>query len=61
MAFLHWDGLLSRAGPDYWGTGYLQNSLRRKAGIAGFIAGLAGEIRMRRWRKIRCDASMRRR
>jgi hypothetical protein len=37
---------------------YRQNSLRRKASQAGVIAGLAGEIRMRRLAHIRFGASI---
>jgi hypothetical protein len=49
MAFLH--GANYQAGQAiHLRAGYRQNSPRRKARAAGFIAGQAGEIGIRRWR-----------
>jgi hypothetical protein len=51
MAFLHWDGLLAGARPPSL-AGRIAAELAAPQGKRyRFIAGLAGEIRMRRWRK----------
>jgi hypothetical protein len=58
MALLRWQWLSGWRGPVHLRPEYRQTSLRRKASEAGVIAGLAGEIRMRRLAHIRFGASI---